>query len=85
MKVLLNDLTILNNMEDKIYFSPGDVVTLRQNIPNKPKMIVVKKETTFLRTKSPEESSLKGIKCRWFTDNGLLQEAIWNTKDLIKL
>ena len=30
---------------DKIYFNPGDMVTLRQDIPNKPTMIVVKKET----------------------------------------
>lgn len=72
-------------MEDKIYFSPGDVVTLRQDIENKPKMIVVKKETTFIRTKTPEDSSLKGIRCRWFTKEGSLQEAVWNTKDLIKL
>lgn len=72
-------------MEDKIYFSPGDVVTLRQDIENKPKMIVVKKETTFIRTKAPEDSSLKGIRCRWFTKEGSLQEAVWNTKDLIKL
>lgn len=72
-------------MEDKIYFSPGDVITLRQDIPFKPTMLVVKKETTFLRTKMPEESSLKGIKCRWFTEQGLLQEAVFNTKDLIKL
>ena len=30
---------------DKIYFNPGDMVTLRQDIPNKPTMIVVKKIT----------------------------------------
>ena len=32
-------------MEEKIYFMPGDIVTLKQDIPNKPQMIVVKKET----------------------------------------
>jgi hypothetical protein len=25
---------------------------------------------------------LKGVKVRWFTDNGFLQEAIFSTKDL---
>ena len=30
-------------MEDKIFFQPGDVLTIRQDIPNKPIMIVVKK------------------------------------------
>ena len=36
-------------MEAKVkqYFLPGDVVTLRQDIPNKPIMLVVKKETSF--------------------------------------
>ena len=30
-------------MEEKVYFMPGEVVTLKQDIPNKPVMIVVKK------------------------------------------
>lgn len=68
-------------MEDKIYFCPGDVVTLRQDIPNKPVMIVVKKETSMF--KNDQKDFFKGIKCRWFTKNYELQEAIFNTKDLI--
>ena len=81
-------------MEEKIYFLPGDVVTLRQAIPNKPTMIVVKKEKKMITPKKQsgqasgivegKEDSLKGIKCRWFTVNGELQEAVFNTKDLIK-
>lgn len=56
-------------MEEKIYFIPGDIVTLRQNIPNKPIMIVLKKENYIRQTslkvvqKEPE-GLLKGIKCR---------------------
>lgn len=72
-------------MEDKIYFLPGDVVSLKQNIPNKPIMIVVKKETSLLKNKISEDNILKGIRCRWFTTDGTLQEAIFSTKDLIKL
>lgn len=30
-------------MEEKVFYQPGDVVTLRQDIPYKPQMIVVKK------------------------------------------
>lgn len=79
-----NDLIKLKMMDnDKIYFQPGDLVTLKKDIPNKPIMIVVKKVTTVF--KNENESSLKGIRCRWFTTDGLLQEAIWNTKDLYKL
>ena len=29
-------------MEEKVFYQPGDVVTLRQDIPYKPQMIVVK-------------------------------------------
>lgn len=74
--------------EEKIYFMPGDVVTLKQNIPNKPTMIVVKKETMSIRYNgipNTAEDYFKGIRCRWFTKDGMLQEAIYNTKDLIKI
>lgn len=50
-------------------------------------MLVVKKETfTFRPDKNSDEKEdfLKGIRCRWFTNDGSLQEAIYNTKDLIK-
>ena len=68
--------------EEKIFFMPGDLVTLKQDLPNKPIMLVVKKETYIYKK---EDSNLKGIRCRWFTQDGLLQEEVWNTKDLIKI
>lgn len=68
---------------DKTYFLPGDVVTLRQNIPNKPIMIVIKKETSFI--KKEDNNILRGIRCRWFTSTGELQESTFNTKDLQKV
>lgn len=73
--------------DDKIYFLPGDVVTIKQDIPNKPTMIVVKKETmTFRPSKEDDRSEyFIGIKCRWFSKDGCLQEAIWNTKDLERI
>lgn len=70
-------------MEDsKVFFMPGDLVTLKQDIPNKPIMLVVKKETYIYKK---EDQSLKGIRCRWFTKDGVLQEEVFNTKDLVKL
>lgn len=71
--------------QNKIYFLPGDLVTLKQDIPNKPVMIVIKKEKSILRNKMTDDNILKGIKCRWFTTTGALQESIWNTKDLCKV
>ena len=44
-------------------------------------MIVVKKVTKYVK----DNPYFQGILCRWFTTGGLLQEAVWNTKDLIKL
>lgn len=71
-------------IDDKVFFRPGDVVTLRQNLENKPKMIVVRKETAIFKDDF-QNSQLRGIRCRWFSEGGILQEATWNTKDLIKL
>lgn len=70
-------------MEEKIYFMPGDIVTVKQDIPNKPLMIVVGKATSFFKDK--DKDYFKGIKCRWFTVHGELQEAVFNTKDLLKV
>ena len=72
--------------ETNIYFNPGDIVQLRQDIPNKPIMIVVKKETSIFKHDpkriQDKKPILIGIRCRWFTTEGLLQEAVFSTKDL---
>lgn len=69
-------------MDEKIYFVPGQVVTLRQDIPNKPKMLVYRVERSIIRSED-KNALLKGVKVRWFTENGFLQEAVFSTKDLI--
>ena len=72
---------------DVVYFVPGQIVTLKQDIPNKPLMLVVKKETSLfkhdVKKMEDKKSALIGIRCRWFTTTGELQEAIFSTKDLI--
>ena len=76
-------------MEEKIFLNPGEIVTLKQDIPNKPVMLVVKKETSVFKHDSKRLNDKKpiliGIKCRWFTTTGELQEATFSTKDLIKV
>ena len=69
-------------MDDKIYFVPGQKVTLRQDIPNKPIMLVYRVERSIIRS-DDKNALLKGVKVRWFTDNGFLQEAVFSTKDLV--
>lgn len=71
--------------EQKLFFLPGDVVTLRQDLPNKPTMLVVRKVTKNIRTTSEKNDYFQGILCKWFTTNGELQESVFNTKDLIKI
>ena len=71
--------------DNKQFFLPGDVVTLRQDIPNKPTMIVVKKITKTIRTGNVKNDFFQGILCKWFTTVGEMQESIFNTKDLAKL
>lgn len=69
-------------IEEKVYLKPGDVVRLRQHeLMHSPAMLVLRKENTLFKDNQP----LKGIRCRWFTDSGLMQEAVFNTKDLIKV
>lgn len=54
-------------METKQFFLPGDVVTIRQEIPNKPTMIVVKKVTKTISLKSTPDIKndfFQGILCR---------------------
>lgn len=69
----------------KQFFLPGDIVTVRQDLPNKPSMLVIKKVTKTIRIQNTKNDFFQGILCRWFTTEGLLQEAIFNTKDLLKL
>ena len=76
-------------MDDKIFLNPGEIVTLKQDIPNKPVMLGVKKETSVFKHDSKRLNDKKpiliGIRCRWFTTTGELQEATFSTKDLIKI
>lgn len=78
-----------NKMNENIYLNPGEIVTLKQPIPNKPYMIVVRKETSLfkhdVRRLQQSKPILIGIRCRWFTTTGELQEAIFSTKDLIRV
>ena len=72
--------------QDKIFFLPGDVVTVRQEkLENKPTMLVVRKVKKSINLSGDKYDFLQGILCRWFTKDGMLQESIFNTKDIIKI
>lgn len=67
---------------NKIFFTPGDTVTIKHDISNKPTMLVKNKETTIVKNGS-DTPHFKGIKCFWFTSQGEYQEQTFSTKDLI--
>lgn len=70
-------------MEEKVYFTPGDIVKCKLN--NSPEMYVLKKKELTFKDRESKDKILQGIVCRWFADNGLLQEAVFNTKDIYKI
>jgi len=45
-------------------------------------MIVHRVERNILKNKEGSDL-LRGIKVRWFTENGFMQEAVFSTKDLV--
>lgn len=51
------------NME-KEFFMPGDLVTVKHDLPNKPVMIVVKKKTTTIKSDDNKSEFFQGIICR---------------------
>lgn len=70
--------------DEKIFYQPGDVVKLKQDIPNSPTMLVVKVERYIIK-QDVSNPPLRGIKTRWFTTDGTMQEAVFSTKDLVKV
>lgn len=79
-----------NRLREKIYFSAGDLVMIKHDIPNRPVMIVksvdkitMAKTSTTSRTDTTS-GGLLGVTCFWFSTNMELQQARFNTKDLTK-
>lgn len=68
-------------MEERVYFTPGMRVKCKQ-VPNSPEMYVLRKKELTFKDREDKEKVLQGIVCRWFTNDGLVQEAVFNTKDI---
>ena len=73
----------MNIEQEKIFFIAGDIVEVRHNIENKPKMFVTDKVTKSIKDKDGNiENVFLGLKCKWYDKNQVLHEAIFSTKDL---
>jgi hypothetical protein len=66
-------------------FEKGELVTFKRDLPNKPVMIVreIVKMTFRDEIEDAKMPMLVGIRCLWFTTNMQMQEAMFNTKDLM--
>ena len=69
---------------DKTFFVPGEKVKCSK-LSNSPEMYVLRKKELTFKSSDQREKILQGIVCRWFTDNGFVQEAVFNTKDIFKI
>lgn len=68
---------------DKVYMNPGNIVRVKHDIDNRPKMMVVEKVSHTLMDKDGVKSnSFAGIRCAWFDKNQTYQSAVFSTKDL---
>lgn len=76
---------ITNNPKVHVYFNAGDIVQLKQDVPHKPKMIVLKINRIRPSEKPTDKPILLGVACYWFTTEGMYQERIFSSKDLEKL
>ena len=55
----------MNIEQEKIYFVAGDIVEIRHNIENKPKMFITDKITKSIKDKDGNiENVFLGLKCK---------------------
>lgn len=81
-----NELIDFNQREEKekIFFLPGELVTIKHDVPMKPIMIVKGKDSKLVK-EDVNKDYFRGIRCFWFSTDLTLQEATFNTKDLVKV
>jgi uncharacterized protein YodC (DUF2158 family) len=66
---------------DKLFFQPGMRVRCSK-VSNSPEMYVLHKKELVFKDREDKSKILQGMVCRWFTKDGFVQEATFNTKDI---
>ena len=72
-------------MEEKTYFYTGDEVQIKQNLDFKPTMVVKEIAKSSYKKGDAKSPVLRGIRCFWYDANMSYNEALFSSKDLIKL
>lgn len=70
--------------QHRIFFNAGDRVRIKHELDNKPDTMLVV-QVRKLRSTTSGNSSLSGIECIWFDNNGALHKELFSTKDLEKI
>lgn len=73
----------LRSRIEKTFFSSGDVVIIKHDIPNRPHMIV--QSIDKLPITNGERVALLGVTCMWFSSDNKLQKNRFSTKDIKKV
>ena len=68
---------------ERVFFSSGEVVELKQELPNRPKMLV--QSVDKIPMKEGDKVALLGVTCIWFSVDQKLQRCRFSTKDLKKV
>ena len=69
--------SVMNEKEESVFFRAGDVVRV-EDLHETPEMLVRGREFD-------DDKSFLGIRCMWFDTNNVMQEGIFNTKELVKV
>lgn len=69
--------------KEMIFFTPGDVVKIK-HLKLSPEMCVKHVNKTHLKDEE-NRTMMLGITCFWFTTEGLYQEKMFSTKDLVRV
>lgn len=69
---------------ERIFFAAGDIVQVKHDLEDKPKMLVQSVDKAAYPADS-KTSMLLGVTCIWFSTDLKLQKNRFNTKDLEKV
>ncbi len=75
----MDKYNLIEKMVDPMFFSPGDTVILKQDLANKPIMVV---KSIDKAAETNDKPKLVGVTCMWFNTLLELQTARFSTKDL---
>ena len=72
------------NNSDKCFYVPGDRVQCNK-LDNSPTMYVLRKKELTFNDGNEKAKTFDGFVCRSFTNDGQIQEGVFNSKDLQKI